>query len=221
MKYRAYLRASSVTQTLSRQEEQLKNWCKNNNVNLDKDVIIYREIRTGKNAERPVLKQFIDDLQPSECALFCELSRAHRNMANVKKMWQDLTDRGVYICIMDYKMLDTRPKDDNSLASKLVTAIMLDVIAFITEEELRMKEERTQNGIAVAREKGVICHRPKLTLEKLPKEFIKVYNQNKNKLNKKQILTLVNAELRQAQKPEIKSRVTFDKYIQILENKVK
>lgn len=219
MKYRAYLRCSTNSQTLARQEEQLKNWCKDNHVNLEKDVIIYREIRTGKNAERPVLKQFTNDLQPSECALFCELSRAHRNMANVKKMWQDLTDRGVYICIMDYKMLDTRPKEDNSLASKLVTAIMLDVIAFITEEELRMKEERTQNGIAAAKEKGVICHRPKLTLEKLPKEFIKVYNQNKNKLNKKQILTLVNAELRQAQKPEIKSRVTFDKYINLLQNK--
>lgn len=217
MKYRAYLRCSTTSQTLDRQEEQLKNWCKANNVNLNKEVIIYRETRSGRNADRPILKQFMAELQEGECALFCELSRAHRNMANVKKMWQDLTDRGVYICIMDYKMLDTRPKDDNSLASKLVTTILLDVIAFITEEELRMKEERTLNGRISAEKNGVVCHRPKLTKDKLPREFVKVYKQNKGKLNKKQILTLVNAELQQAQKPVIKSRMTFDRYIELLE----
>lgn len=217
MIYRAYLRCSSQSQTLDRQELQLKNWCKENKVNIEKDVIIYREVRSGRNADRPILKKFISELQAGECALFCELSRAHRNMENVKRMWQELTDRGVFICIMDYKMLDTRPKEDNSLASKLVTAILLDVISYLTEEELRIKEERTLSGVRAARQKGKICHRPALTVEKLPKEFVTIYEKYNGTLQKQEIQALVNNELTKAQKPIIKSRTTFLSYVKLLE----
>ena len=217
MLYRAYLRCSTDKQTLERQELQLKNWCKDNNVKMS-DIKIYREKRSGKNTERPVLKQIMEDLQEGECLLLCELSRIHRNMANVRKMWQELAERNVYIVVMNYKMLDTRPKENDTLANQLIVNIMLDVLAFITEEERLSILERTTAGVKAAKEKGKDCHRPQMTKDRLPKEFVTVYSRNKGILKKQEILTLVNAELRKAQKSEIKSRVTFDKYIKLFES---
>ena len=214
--YRAYLRCSTDKQTLERQELQLKQWLKENKVSMS-EVKIYREKRSGKNTERPVLKEVMEDLQAGDCLLLCELSRAHRNMENVRKMWQELSERNVYIVVMNYKMLDTRPKENDTLANQLIVNIMLDVLAFVTEEERLSILERTQAGREAAEHSGKTCHRPQLTKDKLPKEFIKVWTANKNILKKQEILTLVNAELRKAQKPEIKSRVTFDKYIKLLE----
>ena len=165
----------------------------------------------------------MEELQAGECLLLCELSRIHRNMANVRKMWQELAERNIYIVVMNYKMLDTRPKDNDSLANQLIVNIMLDVLAFVTEEERLSILERTTAGRKAAETNGTKsgnpCHRPELTIDMLPKEFLKIYNQQKDKLTKKQILTLVNAELEHAQKPIIKSRVTLYKYIKLLQGK--
>ena len=214
MKYRAYLRCSTEKQTLDRQELQLKEWCKANNVKLT-DVTIYREKRSGKNTERPVLNQIMQELQSGECLLIAELSRAHRNMANVRKMWQELSDRNVYIVVMNYKMLDTRPKDNDSLANKLIVNIMLDVLAFITEEERLSILERTEKGRKAAKNNNVKFGRPTLTKENLPKEFIKVYEKYSDKLNKKELLALINTELEGNQKNKI-SRTTFYNYIELM-----
>lgn len=214
MKYRAYLRCSTEKQTLDRQELQLKEWCKANNVKLS-DVTIYREKRSGKNTERPVLNQIMQELQSGECLLIAELSRAHRNMANVRKMWQELSDRNVYIVVMNYKMLDTRPKDNDSLANKLIVNIMLDVLAFITEEERLSILERTKNGRKAAKNNNVKFGRPTLTKENLPKEFTKIYEKYSDKLNKKELLALINTELEGNQKNKI-SRTTFYNYIELM-----
>ena len=210
----AYIRVSTEHQSYNRQYKQLNDFIKTENIEIKPENII-SEKRTGKNLDRPMFAGLVNKLQKGDCLILAELSRLGRTYQNTKKIWNELTSKGVDIVVIDFPLLDTRKKENDNITSIMLTDIIFSVLNYLTDKEHQQIIERTQTGREVARAKGVKFGRKELTKNELPKEFITAYNKHKDTLKAKDIQAIINADLRKQNKKEI-SRATYYNYINLL-----
>lgn len=81
------------------------------------------------------------------------------------------------IVILDMPLLDTRTKNTN-LTGKLISDIVLQLLSYVAETERTNIKQRQKEGIRIAKEKGVIFGRPKITCTA---EQIKLFEDVLNK----------------------------------------
>ena len=210
----AYIRVSTEHQSYNRQIKQLNDFIKNENIEIKPENII-SEKRTGKNLDRPMFTNLVNKLQKGDCLILAELSRLGRTYQNTKKIWNELTNKGVDIVVIDFPLLDTRNKENDNITSIMLTDIIFSVLNYLTDKEHQQIIERTQTGREVAKAKGVKFGRKEMTKNELPKEFITAYNKHKDTLKAKDIQAIINADLRKQNKKEI-SRATYYNYINLL-----
>ena len=210
----AYIRVSTEHQSYNRQIKQLNDFIKNENIEIKPENII-SEKRTGKNLDRPMFTNLVSKLQKGDCLILAELSRLGRTYQNTKKIWNELTNKGVDIVVIDFPLLDTRNKENDNITSIMLTDIIFSVLNYLTDKEHQQIIERTQTGREVAKAKGVKFGRKELTKNELPKEFITAYTRHKDTLKAKDIQAIINADLRKQNKKEI-SRATYYNYINLL-----
>lgn len=210
----AYIRVSTEHQSYNRQFKQLNDFIKNENIEIKPENII-SEKRTGKNLDRPMFTNLVSKLQKGDCLILAELSRLGRTYQNTKKIWNELTSKGVDIVVIDFPLLDTRNKENDNITSIMLTDIIFSVLNYLTDKEHQQIIERTQTGREVAKAKGVKFGRKELTKNELPKEFITAYTRHKDTLKAKDIQAIINADLRKQNKKEI-SRATYYNYINLL-----
>ena len=98
----------------------------------------YTEVETGKNSQRPVIAQAIAHARSSGCVLYIAcLDRLARNVHFIS----GLMESGVeFVC------------GDCPTASRFT----IHILAAVAEEEGRKISERTKNGLAQAKKKGVL-----------------------------------------------------------------
>ena len=147
-----YVRVSTREQNEDRQVMALENvGVKRKNIFMDK--------QSGKDFERPMYLKMIKCLKKDDIIYIKSIDRLGRNYDDIIKQWRMLTKEiEVDIVILDMPILDTRYGKD--LMGTFISDIVLQLLSFVAENERSNIRQRQQEGIVVAKARGVVFGRP-------------------------------------------------------------
>jgi DNA invertase Pin-like site-specific DNA recombinase len=168
----AYVRVSTQEQNLDRQIEAIKEYVKENNIELSERDII-SDKASGKDFKRTGYESLINTmLRSGDTLIIKELDRLGRNYEQMKDEWNKLVKNGIDIIVIDTPMLSTANKTD--LDKTLISNIVFELLAYTAQKEKEMRHKRQTEGISIAKDKGIHLGRPKATF---PDKWDDVYKQ--------------------------------------------
>lgn len=131
----AYLRTSSVTQNLARQEEEMKNH------NIDKYFI---EQASAKDTNRPQLQAMLDFCREGDCIYIKDFSRLARSTRDLLSVLEFLKSKKVTLISLK----------ENFDTSDATGQLMITMIGAINEFYRNIQREHQLEGIAIAKARG-------------------------------------------------------------------
>lgn len=154
MTYYGYARVSTRDQNEARQIERFNN---NGITN------IYTDKQSGKSFDRKQYCFLKRKLKKNDVLFVCSLDRFGRNYDEIQNEWRSLVARGVDIVVLDMPLLDTRVHD-GGLTGKFISDLVLQILAYVAQQEREFIHKRMAEGIACAKQRGVKFGRPKANL---------------------------------------------------------
>ncbi len=130
-----YVRASSIDQSLERQLD---------GVELDK---IYKEKVSGKDRDRPKLKECLEYLREGDTLYIHSMDRLSRNLKDLLNIVSELTNKNVKVNFKTENM-EFAGKDNP------MSHLMLSVFGAIHQFEIANLKIRQMEGIVKAKERG-------------------------------------------------------------------
>ena len=144
-----YRRVSTLDQSTARQLE---------GETLDR---VFEDKLSGKDTNRPQLQAMLAHVREGDTVVVHSLDRLGRNLADLQKLIDDLTSRGVAVHFIKEHLTFTG--EDTPMAR-----LMLGIMGSVAEFERSMIRERQREGIAIAKVAGVYKGRkPALSPEKI------------------------------------------------------
>ena len=144
-----YVRVSSFDQNPERQLEQ---------VHADK---VFTDKASGKDTQRPQLDALLGFVREGDTVVVHSMDRLARNLDDLRRLVQGLTQRGVRIEFAKEHLTFTG--EDSPMAN-----LMLSVMGAFAEFERALIRERQREGIALAKQRGAYRGRKKsLNSEKI------------------------------------------------------
>ena len=137
-----YVRVSSFDQNPERQLEQ---------VQVDK---VFTDKASGKDTQRPQLDALLGFVREDDTVVVHSMDRLARNLDNLRRLVQSLTQRGVRIEFVKEHLTFTG--EDSPMAN-----LMLSVMGAFAEFERALIRERQREGIALAKQRGAYRGRKK------------------------------------------------------------
>ncbi|MEG2039358.1 MAG: recombinase family protein [Oscillospiraceae bacterium] len=138
---------------------------------------IYMDKQSGKDFNRPAYQKLLKKLKKGDCLIVKSIDRLGRNYKEIMEQWRIITkEMDVDIIVIDMPLLDTTKSKD--LLGTFISDIVLQLLSFVAENERNNIRQRQAEGIAAAKQKGVIFGRPN---KKIPKDFPEIYNKWKSK----------------------------------------
>lgn len=137
-----YVRVSSFDQNPERQLEQ---------VQVDR---IFTDKASGKDTQRPELDALLTFVRDGDTVVVHSMDRLARNLDDLRKIVQNLTERGVQIEFVKEHLIFTG--EDSPMAN-----LMLSVMGAFAEFERALIRERQREGIALAKQRGAYRGRKK------------------------------------------------------------
>ncbi len=161
MEYFIYQRVSTEKQSLSRQEGQIADYCKENNIVVPPENI-YSDIITGKTIQRTGYQAMKARLQKEDVLIILDLDRLGRNWDIIKDEWRELTDKGVYIIVVNVPLINVLPEKDKtvSLDKRLIQEMMFTLLCYISQKEVEKISQRTKEALEVRRQQGIQLGHP-------------------------------------------------------------
>lgn len=158
-----YLRVSTEEQNLERQLDALKKFAKENNIKIDE---IVQEKKSGKNTcDRKGFLDLFERLQEGDTLIIKEIDRLGRNYEEIKSVWQQLSDRNIYIEVLEMPLLSTRIENKATLDKKFVANLVFEILCYLAEKERLKISNRTKEGLASKKAQGVLLGRPKMKIQ--------------------------------------------------------
>jgi DNA invertase Pin-like site-specific DNA recombinase len=139
----AYRRVSSISQNTDRQLVNLS-------VTFDTE---FADKCSGGNANRPQLKECLASLESGDVLWVHSIDRLARNVEDLRSIVFDLMDRGVTVKFVKEGLEFSGNSDEPMKAA--ISKVMMTMIGAFAEFEKAMINERTREGITLARERGV------------------------------------------------------------------
>ena len=128
---------------------------------------IYIDKVSGKDFERPAYKALTEKLMSGDLVYIKSIDRLGRNYEEIQNQWRILTkERGVDIAVIDMPLLDTRNGRD--LMGTFLADVVLQLLAFVAQNEREAIRKRQSEGIAAAKTRGTHMGRP---VKKPPDNF--------------------------------------------------
>ncbi|RIL73432.1 recombinase family protein [Staphylococcus devriesei] len=147
-----YGRVSSIDQNLERQLENLKTF------GVEK---IFTEKQSGKSVEnRPVFQEALNFVRMGDRFVVESIDRLGRNYDEVINTVNYLKDKEVQLMITSLPMMNE--VIGNPLLDKFMKDLIIQILAMVSEQERNESKRRQEQGIKVAKEKGVYKGRPLL-----------------------------------------------------------
>lgn len=137
-----YCRVSTQDQNLARQLERAKQ------VNANK---IFTDKFSGKNLDRPALKEMMSYLREGDTLQVVSLDRLSRDYNDLKDLVQQLRKMQVKLIVDDLPQANT----DNELVDQFMMDMMIQLMGFVAQNEREKIKERQAQGIKIAKQKGV------------------------------------------------------------------
>ncbi len=137
-----YVRVSGLDQNPERQLENIK---------VDK---IFTDKASGKDTLRPQLDALLSFVREGDTVVIHSMDRLARNLDDLRRIVQSLTQRGVYIEFIKEHLTFTG--EDSPMAN-----LMLSVMGAFAEFERALIRERQREGIELAKQRGAYRGRKK------------------------------------------------------------
>ena len=137
-----YVRVSSIDQNPERQLEQ---------VTVDR---LFTDKASGKDTQRPELERLLAFVREGDTVVVHSMDRLARNLDDLRRLVQKLTQRGVRIEFVKESLTFTGE------ASPMAN-LMLSVMGAFAEFECALIRERQREGIALAKQRGAYRGRKK------------------------------------------------------------
>ncbi|MBU3101916.1 MULTISPECIES: recombinase family protein [Clostridium] len=155
-----YIRVSDENQKTDRQEFNMES------LGVDK---VYIEKLSGKDMNRPVLKEVMDFIREKDTLIVDSISRFARNTRDLLELTNRLHEKGV-------KFISLKENIDTTTPTGLFMLTIFGAVAALEREYIR---ERQREGISIAKGKGVYMGRKKIQVDRSTMGMI--YNQIQNK----------------------------------------
>ena len=165
--YYIYQRISTEKQSLIRQEGAIGDYCKANNIEVPEENI-FSDVITGKTIKRENYQKMKSKLQKGDMLILLSVDRLGRSWNIIKKEWQELTDMGVYITVIDCPIINVMPdeKGNISIDKRLIQSIMFELLCYLSQKEVEKISTRTRESLKARRDAGVrLGAPPKLSPE--------------------------------------------------------
>jgi DNA invertase Pin-like site-specific DNA recombinase len=134
---------------------------------------IFMDKLSGKDFNRPMYKSLVKKLRSGDLLYIKSIDRLGRNYEEIQQQWRLLTkEKGVDIAVIDMPLLDTRNGRD--LMGTFLADVVLQLLAFVAQNERETIRLRQKEGIAAAKARGVCFGRP---IKKPPENFTLVVKQ--------------------------------------------
>ncbi len=172
----AYIRVSSVTQSIDRQLDEIEKLdIKRKNIYIDK--------QSGKDFNRENYQKLISKLKSKDLLIIKSIDRLGRNYEMIIEEWGHITKHiNADILVLDMPLLDTRVQPEN-LVGRFISDIVLQVLSFVAENERQNIKQRQAEGIRIAKEKGKHLGRPKYILPENFNQILDKYDHNELSLS--------------------------------------
>ena len=131
----AYLRVSTVDQSLARQDI----------TDADK---VFEEKLSGKDRNRPALQQMLEYVREGDLVKVWDISRLARDLMDLQQIVQEINDKGATIQFIT-EGLTFSPDQDNPMAT-----MQLQMMGAFAQFERAVKKQRQLEGIAKAKDRG-------------------------------------------------------------------
>lgn len=147
-----YARVSTIDQNLDRQIENLYSF------GAEK---IFTEKQSGKSIEnRPIFQEVLNFLRMGDRLIIESIDRLGRNYDEIIQTVNYLKDKEVQLMITSLPMMNE--VIGNPLLDKFMKDLIIQILAMVSEQERNESKRRQEQGIKVAKEKGVYKGRPLL-----------------------------------------------------------
>ncbi len=167
-----YARVSTINQHIDRQIDEL------HKVGL-MDYQIFVDKESGKDFNRTNYKKLLRKLKSGDILFIKSIDRLGRNYNMILDEWRILTkEKNIDIVVIDMPLLDTRIEGKN-LVGKFIADVVLQVLSFVAENERETMRQRQQEGIRMARLRGVKFGRPVTPTPDNFEETAKLYKEKK------------------------------------------
>lgn len=137
-----YCRVSTQDQNLARQYDRAKQ------VGAEK---IFADKISGKNLDRPALKEMMEYLREGDTLQVVSLDRLSRDYNDLKDLVQRLRKMKVKLIVDDLPQSNT----DNELVDQFLMDMMIQLMGFVAQNEREKIKERQAQGIRIAKQKGL------------------------------------------------------------------
>ena len=173
MAYYQYKRISTNHQSLVRQDVALENYCKENNIVVPEENI-YSDIITGKTTKRVNYQIMKSKLQKDDILILLDLDRLGRTWDIIKSEWEELTNMGVYIIIVNCPLINVMPdsKGEISVDKRLIQQMMFTLLCYLSQKEVEKISMRTKEALKAKKEQGVELGRPKTISDEIRQKVI-------------------------------------------------
>ena len=142
-----YIRVSTREQNTDRQWDALAEY------DIPKGNI-YCDMQSGKDFSRPAYKKLIRRLKKGDLLIAKSIDRLGRDYDEILVQWRKITKGiGADILILDMPLLDTRVKEKD-LTGTFVADLVLQILAYVAQNEREAIKQRQAEGIAAAKARG-------------------------------------------------------------------
>ncbi len=167
----AYIRVSTREQNVVRQLIAIEPY----NIPLQN---IYCDYRSGKTFDRPAYQEMLTTLKKGDLLIIKSIDRLGRNYDEILEQWKYITKTlEADIKVLDMSLLDTRSQDDK-LTGRLISDLVLQILAYVAQTERDFIRQRQAEGIAAAKLRGARFGRKPTPR---PERFEELYTAWKNK----------------------------------------
>ncbi|SDP64447.1 recombinase family protein [Selenomonas ruminantium] len=189
-----YIRVSTQAQNDDRQ------WMAMENLGIPRECV-FADKQSGKDFDRPAYNQLIARLEQGDTLVVTSLDRLGRNYDELIEQLDIITrKKDVALMVLNLPLPDIRNQYGNNLTGKLISNFVMQIFSYVAQTEREMNIQRTMEGIAAAKARGVRFGRKALAK---PADFEKV----RRRWEKREISE------REASKILGVSRPTFHKWI--------
>ena len=173
MAYYQYKRISTNHQSLVRQDVALENYCKENDIVVPEDNI-YSDIIIDKTTKRVNYQIMKSKLQKDDVLILLDLDRLGRTWDIIKSEWEELTNMGVYIIIVNCPLINVMPdsKGEISVDKRLIQQMMFTLLCYLSQKEVEKISMRTKEALKAKKEQGVELGRPKTISDEIRQKVI-------------------------------------------------
>ena len=161
-----YIRVSDKSQNPDRQIEKMKA------IGIE-ERFIFVDRQSGKDFSRPAYQSMKQVLREGDLLYLDALDRLGRNYDGIINEWKDMTRNiGADIIVLEQESLfDSRKFREMGELGKLMEDQFLSLLSYVAAQEREKIRTRQQEGIAIARRKGVRLGRPRV---EMTQEFVDV-----------------------------------------------